>query len=276
MEQSYRPDKDLRDTMVVISSSTTSAGNVGGTTLIDTSLTQADNYWNNAVVVILSGNSIGQNRRISAFTALSDTITVESAFASQIASNTKYTILGQYAPPTGAGDATAANQTLILNDVGDASASTLGSIYAIIGNPATAIATTLALKPSATDEGVRQVFEASVTVAANVGVPQVIGTVATQACIVESIIVYADTAQTADLVTYPVTGATGVITFLNGADTAAQVLNVADEQLGWTGSVRLATGKTIEITPTGTGATAVDLTVAITYYSSGGNGGVIS
>ncbi len=275
MEQDYRPSKDLRDSLVVITSSTTGAGAGSMLTLVDTTLTQAANYWNNAVVVILSGNSNGQNRRISGF-ALGGTITVESAFASVIATNTKYAILGQYAPPTGAGDATAANQTLILNDVGDASASTLGSIYAIIGNPATTIATTLALKPSATDEGVRQVFEASVTVAANVGVPQVIGTVATQACIVESIIVYADTAQTADLVTYPVTGASGVITFLDGADTAAQVLNVADEQLGWTGSVRLATGKTIEITPTGTGATAVDLTVAITYYSSGGNGGVIS
>lgn len=228
MEQDYRPSKDLRDALVIISSTTTALGT--NLTLTDSALTEGDDYWNNMAVVILSGNSIGQIRRISDFDAASDTITIDTAFASVIASGTKYNIIAQHAP--------------------------------------VAIA--------ATDKGVRQVFEKAITAAANVGVAQTVGTVATQACIIESIIVYANTAQTADLVSYSVTGATGVITFLDGADTAAQVLNVADEQLAWTGSVRLATGKTIEIIPTGTGATAVDLTVAVTYYSSGGNGGVIS
>ncbi len=143
MEQDYRPSKDLRDAIVVISSTTTSAGAGDGTTLIDTALTQGNNYWKDAVVVILSGNSNGQNRRISAFTAASDTITVEIAFATQIASGTKYVILGQYAPPTGAGDATLANQVLILGDVGDASASSLLSLYGILGNPSASLATTI-------------------------------------------------------------------------------------------------------------------------------------
>lgn len=96
MEQDYRPSKDLRDAIVVISSTTTSDGAGDGTTLIDTVLTQGNDYWNNMAVVILSGSSIGQVRRISDFTAASDTILVDTAFASQIASGTKYNIIGQY------------------------------------------------------------------------------------------------------------------------------------------------------------------------------------
>ncbi len=125
----------IYDKNVMYEGVTTSAGNVGKTTLIDSGLTQGTDYWKNMVVLILSGDSSKQLRRISGFDAASDTITVETAFASRIASGTIYAILSQYAPPTGTGDATAANQELILGDVGDASARTyncsLNSLLAI-------------------------------------------------------------------------------------------------------------------------------------------------
>lgn len=134
MEQDYRPSKDLRDAIVVYSGTTTSAGAGGGTTLVDTALTQGNTYWDNMGVLILSGNSDGQIRTITSF--VTGTITVSPAFASQIASGTKYNIIAAVQPTVGGGSATLANQNLILGDIGDASASTLGSLYAILGNPA--------------------------------------------------------------------------------------------------------------------------------------------
>lgn len=160
--------------------------------------------------------------------------------------------------------------------LGAATGSTLGSLYAILGNPAASISTTLALKPSATDIGVRQVFEKSITVAANAGATTV-GTVTTQACVIESIIIHADAAQTTDLTTCAVTGAAGSVTFIPTSIATQANLDTADNQVS-TGiiSVRLAATKTIVITPVGTGATALDLTVVVTYYSSSANGGTIS
>ena len=255
MEQAYRPDKDMRDATVIKSGTTTSAGNVGGTTLIDSSLTQGTNYWINMAVLILSGNSIGQIRRISAFTTASGTITVDTAFATQIASGTKYNILGQYAITSGSGDATLANQTLMLADIGDASTSTLGSLYAILGNPAVATTT-------------YHVKEVSITSAANAG-DVTVATVTTQPCIIDSIIIHADAAQTADMTTCAITGgASKVITFISTNDATQANLNAADKQVAWVGAVRLAATKTIVISLPGTGATAVDLTISITYHAA--------
>lgn len=115
MEQSYRPSKDTKDSVVIRSGVTTSAGNESRTTIVDSRLTQDNNHWINMAVLILSGNSNGQVRRISAFA--SGTITVDTAFASQIALGTKYCILGQHAIAAGIGDATLANQLLILGDL---------------------------------------------------------------------------------------------------------------------------------------------------------------
>ena len=381
MEQDYRPSKDVKDAVVVWSGTTTSAGNVGGTTLVDSGLTQGNNYWINMVVLIKSGSSNGQARRISVFAA--GTLTVDTAFASQIASGTKYDILGQHANASGAGgDATLANQILMLADIGDASASTLGSLYGIVGNPAagqdlatrigyegaasladklttaragyldflpplyyglvsasnqatgggastitlaagasavndfykgqivtiyagagagqaraivsydggTKIATvspSWATQPDATSfyiiiangstvvaptsVGNSQVLEVSITSAANAG-DVTVATVTTQPCIIDSIIIHADAAQTADLTTCAVTGgASKVITFISTNDATQANLDAADKQVAWAsdnGGVRLAASKTIVISLLGTGATAVDLTISITYHAA--------
>lgn len=127
-----------------------------------------------------------------------------------------------------------------------------------------------------TSIGSRQVFEKSITVAANAGATTV-GTVTTQACVIESIVIHADAAQTADLTACPVTGgASSAVTFIDSGTATQANLNAADKQVAWTGSVRLAATKTIVITPAGTGATALDLTVIVTYYSSSANGGTIA
>lgn len=129
------------------------------------------------------------------------------------------------------------------------------------------------------DVGVRQVFEKTITSAANAGAVTV-GTINNAACMIESLVIHANAAQTADLTSCPVTGgASGIISFISALDATQANLNAADKQVVWTaatGPVRLALGKTIVITLNGTGATAVNLTVSIIYYSSSGAGGTIS
>lgn len=110
-----------------------------------------------------------------------------------------------------------------------------------------------------------RVLEVSITAAANAGVTTV-ATVATQPCQIESIVIHADAAQTANMTTCAVLGGVGqVVTFIGTADATQANLNAADKQVGWTGAVRLAATKTIVINLVGTGAAAVDLTIVIKY-----------
>ena len=120
--------------------------------------------------------------------------------------------------------------------------------------------------------GNTQVLEVSVTSAANAG-DVTLATITTQPCIIDSIIVHADTGQTADLTSCAVYGgAAKVLTFIDNQDAIQANLNAADKQVAWSasnsGSVRLAATKTIIMTLAGTGATAVDQTVTIIYRSA--------
>ena len=128
-----------------------------------------------------------------------------------------------------------------------------------------------------TGKGKTQVFDKAIGVAANAGATTV-ATVAASGggCIIESIIVHADAAAHADLTSAAVTGgASNVISFLTAAQTIQDNLDAADKQVAWTGAVYLAHGKTIVITPAGTGSTALDFTVSVTYRASV-DGGLIS
>lgn len=72
---------------------TTSAGNVGGTTLIDTARTEAADYWNDRYdIVILEGANQGEVRQITGFNAGTDTITVSPAFTAQVDTGIAYII----------------------------------------------------------------------------------------------------------------------------------------------------------------------------------------
>lgn len=109
-DQHQRKIDITKDSVQSAISATTSAGNVGGTTLIDTARTEGNDYWNNLSVLLLGGVCKGQVRRISDFDAATDTITVSPAFTAQIATSVKYEII-----PTGSGTSTLV-QADILSD----------------------------------------------------------------------------------------------------------------------------------------------------------------
>ena len=120
--------------------------------------------------------------------------------------------------------------------------------------------------------GKKQVIEVSVTSAANAG-DVTLATITTQPCVIESIVIHADAAQTGDLTSAGIFGgAAKVITFIAAADALQADLDAEDKQVSWEGAVRLAAAKTIIISLVGTGATAVNLTVTITYRSCVDNG----
>ena len=117
-----------------------------------------------------------------------------------------------------------------------------------------------------------QIIEVSINSAANAG-DVLVATVTTQPCLIESVVIHADAAQTANMTSCGIFGGAGkVVTFISAADAVQANLNAADKQVAWTGAVRLAATKTIVISLVGTGATAVDLTITIAYRActSGG------
>jgi hypothetical protein len=110
-----------------------------------------------------------------------------------------------------------------------------------------------------------QIIEVSITAAANAGVTTV-ATITSQPCLIKSIVIHADAAQTGDMTTCAVEGGVLQVVEFIGVGSATQAnLDAADKQVPWTGAVRLAATKTITIDLQGTGATAVDLTVTIEY-----------
>ncbi len=130
---------------------------------------------------------------------------------------------------------------------------------------------------SATDIGVRQVFEKSITATTNAGATT-LGTITTQACVIESIIIYTNAALEANT-TCAVTGGAGAVTFIGTGMATAANLATDGNQVAWTGAgtgtVRLAAGKTIITTLADGAGAASDLVFIITYYSSSANGGTI-
>jgi len=122
---------------------------------------------------------------------------------------------------------------------------------------------------SGTAVGETQVKVLSVTSAANAGSDTTLGTVTTQGCIIQGIVIHADAAQTADLTSCPVHGgASKVLTFISAIDATQANLSAENKQVGWDGEVYLPTGSTIVMVHNGTGATALDLTVSIRYRSA--------
>jgi parallel beta-helix repeat protein len=126
--------------------------------------------------------------------------------------------------------------------------------------------------------GATQIFEKSITSAATAG-NVLIGTITTQPCLIKSVVLHANATGQADLTSAGIYGGAAIgthtITFLSAADAVKANLDVADEQVGWTGAVRLAATKLLAIELLGTGATAVDLTVIVEYMATA-NGGYIT
>ncbi len=110
-----------------------------------------------------------------------------------------------------------------------------------------------------------QIFTKNITSAANANAVTV-ATVTTQPCFIESIVLRSNGATTADLTSAAITGgASGVVSFITDAQAPKANIDAADKQVSWSGAVTLAATKTIVITLTGTGETAVDLQVDVKY-----------
>ena len=149
----------------------------------------------------------------------------------------------------------------LIDNIGDASAHTLDSIAEKLGDSYQSIA-----------QGKASFFEKSITSAANAG-DVTVATITDNPCQIESIVIHADAAQTADMTSCGVFGgASKVITFISATDAVQASLDAADKQVAWGGVVRLAATKTIVISLAGTGATAVDLTIVIKYRPCGVGG----
>jgi len=112
--------QDAADKIVKAVSGTADSGST--TTIVDAERTEADtDYWAGSIVLMTSGPAVGQVRRISAFNAATDTITVASAFTQAVAVGNTYIILrtsALEAPGAGATDWTAGEKNQIRDALG--------------------------------------------------------------------------------------------------------------------------------------------------------------
>ena len=123
-----------------------------------------------------------------------------------------------------------------------------------------------------------QIFVKAITSAANAG-DVIVATVTTQPCQIDSIVVRSNGATTANLTSIGVYGgASKVVTFIDASTGVLANINAADKQVSWpdaSSGVTFAATKTIVMTLTGTGATAVDLQVDF-YYHAIADGGYLA
>ncbi len=114
---------------------TTSNGNPGGTTLVDSALIGENDFLTDTIIIIMTGACRRETRDIDSFAAGSGTITVGTAFSAQIVSGVTFVIIARMSADV--------EVAALQADVGDASSSTLGSLYGILGNPSASVDTTL-------------------------------------------------------------------------------------------------------------------------------------
>jgi len=260
--------QELLGSLIAYQSITTADGVVGKTSLIDSTLIGLNDFLTGKSVVILDGNAAREDKLVTSFNPATGEVTF-GALSARVLSGTNYLILN-IANPGPSLITLLADVVLLKGDVGDASASTLGSLYAILGNPAqsfntmvgyegttslanklTAARAALLDNLAATAKGKLQ--EASTTIDLN----QAAGTYdlftgTTQAVILESLIIQ-----------MPVGAAAGALTSIsiqtNDAtpqviidSTTGAVANLTSEaQLSWTGKIRISTGKKIQLTIAG-------------------------
>ena len=113
-----------------------------------------------------------------------------------------------------------------------------------------------------------QFFTKQITNAAN-SADLILASITYKPCVIKSIIVKSNGATTADLTSIAVYGGTSnAITFIDSTSGAKANIDAVNKQVSWTGVVLLETSKTIIMDFTGTGATAIDLTVTIEYFAT--------
>ena len=72
----------------------TGNGAVGGTTIVNTAHTEANDYWNQHVALMVTGTCAGESQTITDFDAATDTLTTD-AFTAQIDSGDTYKIISK-------------------------------------------------------------------------------------------------------------------------------------------------------------------------------------
>jgi hypothetical protein len=288
--------QDLENTLAIASGVLTTSSL---TIPADTGRTEVDHYWKGCWLVTKSGAVANQPRLII------DSFNTGGVL--QLDSENRFTTLPGLVPyeilPPNSQLVPAAdggfNQTPahVIGNKADAAVTTVGTVASIIayikgilnqlasatyGLSAiqTILATSGAVVSSMTTAyrrlaGVQQTFTKNITSAANAGAVTV-ATITTQACKIKSIVVRSNGATTADLTSISITGgASGVVTFIDSTTGLRANIAAADQQVSWEGRATLAATKTIVITLTGTGATAVDLQVD-TEYEAIADGGYLS
>jgi len=126
-------------------------------------------------------------------------------------------------------------------------------------------ANTAAVKREA---GRRQVLTVPINGAANDG-SVTLGTITTQACTIEKVILTADGITTSDLTSAAIEGgAAGAIEFISAATAVTASINAADEQVSYDGQAVIPATGTITVDLQGTGATVVALKAIIVFYAN--------
>jgi hypothetical protein len=81
---------------------TTADGNAGGTTLIDSTLVEANNFWTECWVMLRTGTYAKQLRQVTAFDLATNTITLDHTAGGQILKGTQY-VMGVRIPTVDSG-----------------------------------------------------------------------------------------------------------------------------------------------------------------------------
>jgi len=81
---------------------TTGAGNAGGTTLVDSTLVEADNFWVECWVLLRTGGFALQLRQVVAFDQATNTITLDHGVGGQIVAGVEY-VMGVRIPTVDSG-----------------------------------------------------------------------------------------------------------------------------------------------------------------------------
>lgn len=68
----------------------TGPGNIGGTTLVDTTLVEPDDFWNDCWLLLRTGDYAGELRRVTDFDNASNTITLDHGVGGQIVAAVQY------------------------------------------------------------------------------------------------------------------------------------------------------------------------------------------
>jgi len=124
---------ELIRTLTAYSGITTEDGAFDGTsTLVDSNLKNRNDFISGKTILIMSGDAKDEDKGATAFDTSDGKITLQgTGFSAQIKAGTIFRVLN-----ISSIEIEIAN---LLADVGDASTATLGSLFGILGNPATAI-----------------------------------------------------------------------------------------------------------------------------------------